>query len=745
LIEQVTATAEGNPYFVEEIVKVLIEDGVIDATLHPWVIDEARLQRTRLPQTLAGVLQARLDSLQGGARIALQQAAVVGRVFWDQAVAYLSTHSASSIPVDFPIDAPAALQVLDQRELVFERAISSFERTQEYLFRHTLMRDVAYSSVLKRTRRGYHRLAAQWLEEVTVRSRRSDEFANLIAGHYDAADELEEAARWYMQAGRQAARRFANDEALAAFSRAAELLSPTPPAALYAVLAERERVYDLLGRRTEQALDLQQMEALAVHMRGSLAGAETALRRSRLALAQGDYPGALDAVQTAAGLAHASQAKDIEAAALLQYGQVLLRQGEYGAALVQMQAATALARAADDRSLQADSLHGQAMAQVFMGEFDAAQDSFEAALAEAVAAGNRRLECTLLNRLSWVPTNRNDYWLAVHYVERSLALSREIGDRLAEANALTNLGNSYIQLSDYGRGEAYSQEALNIYRELGDPSGECAVLDNLGNSAWGSGDFVAAARYKQEALVIARRIGDRQSETNIVGNLGIVACDMGDLDHAHAYMLQALDLARQDGNRSIESTVLANLAVVVLRQGNAQASLDYARAAYDLALELGAQRDVINALDALGVALLALGDPSAALDVHRQEEELSIQENLADYAVNAAGRQAIAYLALGNLPQAMQKIETVLAGLERLAPNSIYAPADVFLACSQVLAAAGDPRHTTVLEQAHAWLQGHLERLGDEAHRRAFIDNIPAHAALMQAWQLSLAGEKVRG
>lgn len=741
LIEQVTTVADGNPFFVEEIVKVLIEDNVIAVTIQPWTIDEARLLQTRLPQTLAGVLQARLDSLQNDARVAMQQAAVVGRVFWDRAVAYLSDQSLSPVLVD----TPAALAVLDRRELVFSRALSSFEHTQEYLFRHALMRDVAYGSMLKRTRRGYHRLAAQWLEQVTLRSRRSDEFADLIATHYDAAEEPEQAARWYMQAGRQAARSFANGEALRAFERAGELIAPSSSASLYAMLAERERVYDLLGRRAEQALDLQHMETLVAQWGDPLAKAETALRRSQLAVLQGDYSSALTAVQSAALLARTIQANAMEGAALLQHGQILLRQGEYRAALAQMQAATHLARTAGDRSLQADSLHGQAMAQVFMGEFDAAQESFESALAEAMAVGNRRLECTLLNRLSWVPTNRNDYRLAVHYVERSLALSREIGDRLAEANALTNLGNSYIQLSDYDRGEAFSQEALALYRELGDPGGECAVLDNLGNSAWGSGDFVAAVRYKQAALTIARHIGDRQSETNIVGNLGIVACDMGDLDHAYSYMLQALDLARQDGNRSIESTVLANLAVVLLRQGNAQASHDYAREAHDLALELGAQRDVINALDALGAALLGLNDPAAALAVHQQEEEFAVREGLADYAVNAAARQAMAYMALDALPQALQKVDRVLAGLERLAPNSIYAPADVFLACSQVLAAAGDPRLGMVLEQAHTWLQAHLDRLDDEVYRRLFIDNIPAHAALMRAWQSFVAGEGMKG
>jgi predicted ATPase/class 3 adenylate cyclase len=731
LVEQVTAAAEGNPFFVEELVKVLIEDGVIDATVRPWVVDEARLAQVRLPQTLTGVLQARLDGLQPDSRAALQQASVFGRVFWDDAIEYLQ-HKAEK---GARTDVRQALTLLSERELVFARETSSFGQAQEYLFKHALMRDVAYGNVLRRARRTYHFLAAQWLEEVTQRSRRSAEFAALIAGHYDAAEEAAPAAHWYTQAGRQAARTFANAEALSAYGRALDLLPSQLLPQLWSVLAERERVYDLLGRRAEQAADLDQMEAIAVQLQDGGCSAETLLRRSQLALAQGVYATATSSAQRAAELAQVHSEAKIQAAAWLQLGQVMLRQGEYAPALEQMRSAWRLAERAGDRSLRADSLHGQAMAQVFLGDLDAAQQSFEAALAEAIAVGNRRLECVLLNRLSWVPTSRNDFGLAVRYAEQSLALSREIGDRMTEANALTNIGNAYIQIGNFERGDRYTKDAIALYRLLGDPAGEGAALDNLGNSAWGSGDFVTALLCKQEALEITRRIGDRQTENNILGNLGIVACDMGDAPAAYNYLVEALALAREDGNRSIESTVLAHLSTVCLRLGDVQAAQNYAQSALDLARDLNAPRDEINALNALGCAYLALGEAGQALQIHQIEETLSEQLGLHDYAAGATARQALSLLMLGDLSGALERAGAVLAVIDQLDSSSIYAPADIYLACSRVLLAVGDPRIDTVLTKAHAWLQQHLDRLGAEEYRRSFIDNIPAHAELMQAWQ----------
>ena len=732
LVDQITTAADGNPYFVEELVKVLIEDGAIDATVQPWVVNDARLAQVRLPQTLTGVLQARLDGLQGEARVTLQRAAVIGRVFWDQAVAYLQTNTAEAPTANVN----QALSGLNDRELVFTRSVSSFERAQEFLFKHALMRDVAYGSVLKRNRRIYHRLAAQWLEEMTLRSRRSAEFAALIAGHYDSAEETEQAAHWYLQAGRQAARTFANAEALRAFGRALELLQNAAPAQRYAVLAERERVFDLLGRRDDQGADLAEMEQLCAQLGSQAAEAETLLRRSQFALDQGEYAESVAAAERAADLARKMGSAQVEAAALLQLGQVSLRQGEFGLSLRQMQAARELAQQAGDRSLQADALHGEAMAQVFLGELDAAQPSFEAALAEAIAAGNRRLECVLLNRLSWVPTSRNDFMLAARYSEQALALSREIGDRMTEANALTNLGNAYIQLADFTRGDAYSQQALELYRQLGDPAGEGAVLDNLGNGAWGSGYYVKALQYKQEALEIIRRIGDRQTETNILGNLGIVAADMGDTAAARGYLLQALELTRADGNRAIEGTVETHLALVYLQAGDPAAALPHARAAHAIAQELDAPRDRINALNAWGSALIASGSPQEALVLHRQEEAEARAANLPDYAAAAIAHQANVLLALGDLQGALERVEMVLTTLHQFEAGTIYfAPADIFLACSRVLLAAGDYRADAILDRAHAWLEEHMARFDDDVLRRQFIENIPSHAALMRAWQ----------
>jgi predicted ATPase len=114
-----------------------------------------------VPATLTGVLQARLDSLPHAARDMLQRASVVGRIFWDGAVAALS---ASEPPTTTPVDVAPLLDEVRKRELVFRREHSSFAGSQEYIFKHLILHDVTYETVLLRLRRVYHKQVARWLE-----------------------------------------------------------------------------------------------------------------------------------------------------------------------------------------------------------------------------------------------------------------------------------------------------------------------------------------------------------------------------------------------------------------------------------------------------------------------------------------------------------------------------------------------------------------------------------------------------
>jgi len=98
LRELITGGAEGKPFYMEELVRMLIDQGVIDTSGDPWRLNAERLLSTKVPSTLTGVLQARLDGLPADERLTLQEASVIGQVFWDGALFALDPQTEAALP-----------------------------------------------------------------------------------------------------------------------------------------------------------------------------------------------------------------------------------------------------------------------------------------------------------------------------------------------------------------------------------------------------------------------------------------------------------------------------------------------------------------------------------------------------------------------------------------------------------------------------------------------------------------------
>ena len=226
LRELVVGGAEGNPFYAEELIKMLIEDGVIIVGEETWQVEAHRLAQVDVPSTLAGVLQARLDSLPTHERNVLQQASVVGRLFWDSLVAHIQAETDGD-----PQLLPLTLTSLRSRELIYRREESAFVDAVEYLFKHDVLREVTYESVLKRLRNIYHGMAADWL--ISHSGDRIGEHSGLIAEHLLMAGRQDKAYHYFNQAGETALASYANPEAEGHFRQALEL---SPPDALRADL-----------------------------------------------------------------------------------------------------------------------------------------------------------------------------------------------------------------------------------------------------------------------------------------------------------------------------------------------------------------------------------------------------------------------------------------------------------------------------------------------------------------------------
>jgi class 3 adenylate cyclase len=200
---------DGNPYFVEEIVRTLVEQGYVDQTEDGlrWKAD-AKLEEIAIPDSLQALLMARIDRLDEQTKSTLQSASVIGRSFYYRILEKISD---SAITLD------KQLGSLERAELLREAGRMP---ELEYMFKHDLARDAAYNSILNRRRREFHQRVAEAMESLFPD--RLEEHAHRIAQHFALAGDNQKALKYFAMAGEAAAGLYASAEGAAHYAHAVE-------------------------------------------------------------------------------------------------------------------------------------------------------------------------------------------------------------------------------------------------------------------------------------------------------------------------------------------------------------------------------------------------------------------------------------------------------------------------------------------------------------------------------------------
>jgi len=546
--------AEGNPFYIEELIRSLLDDGVIvwdNATGRcKTACDAAEIA---IPNTLYGVLMARIDHLPEEAKRVLQLAAVVGRVFPRRVLDVVNRQR---------YNLNKALLTLQREALIDEQKPGA---EPEYAFKHHLIQEAAYNSLLKQERAILHQWVAESLETLDAEQR--DRYVGLFAHHWERADNPERAVGYLLRAGEKAAAQFANLEAVDYFSRA---LAMTPGYSLERcnLLLARERVYDLLGQRDEQAQDLDALEALTEVFCDPQREAEVALRRAHYAENTRDYPAAIAAAQQAIRLARTTRDVHGEAAGYLAWGRALFYQGDYREARRQLQ--QALDRSEAFPQVQADTLRSLGIAADDQNE---ARDYFRQALHIHRKIGDRRGEWATLYNLSALFLEQENCAQALKYGERALSICRKIGDRQGERMALGNLGYIALCLADYAGARAYYEQTLRLCQKINDCHSEGHTLVHLSGLAFLFDQHDIARAHAETALRFAQEIGDQQLEGDALTCLGHALWGLGQRDKATEAYRQAHTLLTELAEAQLALDPLAGLARSALEQGDSTQAL----------------------------------------------------------------------------------------------------------------------------------------------------------------------------
>ncbi len=493
--QRIVAQASGNPFHIEELIKMLIDDRVI-TTGDSWTIDARRVADGRVPDTLVGVLQSRLDHLGEAQFRLLQVASVFGRFFWDNALAeVVGVSQADDMPA---IAIDAVLGQLLSTELIERRPTSRFSGTLEASFRHDVLRAVTYDTIPLDDRPRLHRGAADWLAPAA--GDRGNDYAVVIAGHLDAAGERAAAAEWYVRAAQQAAGQASFADALRLYAEAVD------------------RIADPV-RRTDVLL--QQTYAMI-----------TAGRHD-------DAKRLIEPMLEAGNGASSSQQLQARGELARIYG---LRDGDFEAAERMLLDGIALQHlVADDDPGRHFLEHQLAILQIVVGRYSAAVQTLQRVVERPVAAAAIQRRGWSINALAHAHAHLGDAERAIELSHEAERIAREHNDpRLVMAamaqRALVALhaGKWQVALDLFG-------EAQQLNRRHGDVEKLAVVANYLGEAALGLCEVSDSLAHFVEAADVSLRAGVVTEQVRAVLGLAAIAAHRGQRDLAQ----RAFSTARQ--------------------------------------------------------------------------------------------------------------------------------------------------------------------------------------------------------
>jgi tetratricopeptide (TPR) repeat protein len=595
LAEMVWGRAQGNPFFTEEFVKSLRETGAIVRSDGDWQLVEGEAALTAIPDTIEGMVLARLDRLEVRFRDVLQEAAVVAA-----SRARFSSSLLARVHRQ-PAELPERLRGLVGEGLL--EALASELEALEYHFRHTLTREVAYDSLLYARRRELHRLIAQATE--TLYADRLDEYLTSLAHHFLEGGEWVRAFDYQCRAGERAQSLFANKEAIAFFEKALTIATERLPDMLAAMSSAQlgqtltnvfERLSDVLvlEGRFDEALD--RLTSARAMVEAEMPSVEQVRHLSDLCRKsavvyerRSEYEAAFEWLETGLECLDLNE-PTIEAARIYLLGTgVCRRQGKNDEAI------------------------------------DWCEQSLEVASQIETREGQQVLAQAYYN-LGGIYTDRADWPLAEQFCRESVRVYQRIDDIVGLPLAHINLANVYFAQGNWSQANENYLQALEITRKTGDVYWQGFITINLGGVYLNQGDLDQADNYYQQSLEMWQKLGSTYVIALLHNNIGSVALRRGNADEALVLLKKSAALFREIGSEDFMAEVYRHLAEAHLGRGELDEAQEAARHSLAMAQEKEMRLEEGGTRRVLGQVYRARQDPDRA--EHELEESLRILEEL---------------------------------------------------------------------------------------------------------------------
>ncbi|MFO7792578.1 MAG: BREX system ATP-binding domain-containing protein [Candidatus Saliniplasma sp.] len=517
---------KGNPLFIKECVGDMLERGVIEPEYHEYPKSADDME---IPTILMDVIERRIQKLDDTTIRVLQISSVLGE--------------------EVPFTILNKILEMDEFDL-FEhidklvRTDIWFEKPNEevFCFSHGLIHLTVYEGILNNIRKRYHLKAAEILEEEY--EEHLEEHCTELAFHYEKADRVEEAIKYYSQAGKEAEKVYAHEDAIEMYEK---------------VIQISDRISDEVVDRFDILFKI----ASAYHMIGE----DDEFRKYQTK--------ALDEAKTL----------EEKSKTYHRFATSLIKQGEYDKALKNAEEGLSLHEEESFQSIKLLDCKGWIFYR--KGEIDKAEEIFREEEKIAERLGDKEALAWALNSLGTILIRKSEYEKSIEYLTRAMSLHKEFDDKRRLSYIYNGLGWAYVNNCELDKALEFHNKFLKISKDIGDINAIMTALNNIGSAYIKMGEIDKALTYYNKALERSKIIEEKYHRSVIIGNIGDHYLKKGDLEKALKYFGQSLRISEEIDNAYMIIENYLSYSELYLKKGKLTDAKSYIKKSMEKSKDIG--------------------------------------------------------------------------------------------------------------------------------------------------------------
>ncbi len=505
-LERIYKESEGNPFFLLEVIHMLVEEGHLVKEDGEWKVGK-NLESVNIPSRVYDVVVRRVDRLMAEHRELLECASVMGLEF----------------------DSEVVGQVMGVNRIRLLKSLNKIERDhnlihsikKRYMFDHSKIRDVLYNGIIEELKEEYHKIIAETYENI---HQGREEIVYELAKHWYLGGVSEKSFEYYRRAAEMAKGSYANKQAIECYDRILEIIP----------------FLETMEDRDDIMID-------SLHQKGEC------LKTI------GEWGDAEDAFNEALQIAEKSGDRCKIAECTVKMGDIHLLESRYDESLELFRGAMEIYRELGDERGYCESLGRMGSVYNSISEYDRAMEYLNEMQEIAERLQDSNLLSKLYGSLGSTHSGKGELKKSMEYFEKKLNIKEEEDDLMGIGYTMVNMATIYVRLQNYDKCMDLCNRVLEIVEKTGDKLMEQNVLGKLGIAYAEQGNFSKGLEYYEKKLALSQKIGDRRSVAYVANNVGELYKDMGEYEKALEYYQKDVDISKELGDKRGYAITIGNM------------------------------------------------------------------------------------------------------------------------------------------------------------------------------------------